>query len=80
VFSIDAAKGTLTPVEITPTGGKEPRNFVIDPRGTLLFAENQNSSNIVIFRIDQTTGRLTPTGKVLDVATPVCVRFVGVEQ
>jgi 6-phosphogluconolactonase len=77
IYAIDASKGTLVQVGRVPTGGKEPRNFEIDPTGALLFAENQNSNNIVIFRIDQKTGQLTPTGKVLDVASPVCIRFLA---
>ena len=79
IYAIDQSKGTLTLVTITKTGGKEPRNFEIDPEGKLLFAENQNSNNIVVFRIDQKTGQLTPTGKVLDVSSPVCVKFLPVE-
>lgn len=79
VFAIDAGKGTLTPIEITPTRGKTPRSFAIDPTGTLLFAANQQSNNIVVFRIDQQTGKLTPTGHVLDVASPVCVRFLALQ-
>lgn len=79
VFAVDATKGTLTEVEITPTQGKTPRNFAIDPTGTLLFAENQESNNIVIFRIDAKTGRLTPTGQVLEVGQPVSVKFLKVE-
>ena len=71
------SKGTLTQVASVPTGGKEPRSFEIDPTGKLLFAENQKSDNIVVFRIDQKTGQLTPTGKVLDVRAPVCVKFVA---
>ena len=79
VFAIDASKGTLTPVEITPTQGKTPRSFDIDPTGTLLFAANQQSNNIVVFRIDEKTGKLAPTGQVLDVPSPVCVKFLRVE-
>ncbi|MGA1997734.1 MAG: beta-propeller fold lactonase family protein [Bryobacteraceae bacterium] len=30
----------------------------------------------MIFRIDPETGRLTPTGQVLQVQSPVCVQFV----
>jgi 6-phosphogluconolactonase len=76
IYAIDAAKGTLTHVGSVPTGGKEPRSFEIDPTGTLLFAENQKSDNIAVFKIDQKTGQLTPTGKMLDVASPVCLKFV----
>jgi len=79
VFAIDESKGTLTTVEIASTKGKEPRSFEIDPTGTLLFAANQKSDNIVIFKIDQKTGKLTPAGKVLDVPTPVCVKFVTLD-
>jgi len=79
VFAIDSAKGTLTPVEYVPTQGKTPRSFEIDPTGKLLFAQNQQSNNIVIFRIDQQTGKLTPTGKVLDVPSPVDVKFLAAE-
>jgi 6-phosphogluconolactonase len=79
VFSIDAKKGTLTPVEFAPTGGATPRSFEIDPSGKLLFAANEKSDNIVVFGINRETGRLTPTGKVLDVAEPVCVKFVPIE-
>jgi 6-phosphogluconolactonase len=75
VFSIDPKKGTLTPVEYVPTQGKAPRYFAIDPTGSRLFVANQNSGNIVIFQIDPGTGRLTSTGQVLDIASPVCLRF-----
>ncbi len=77
VFAIDSAKGTLTTVEYTSTNGKMPRSLEIDPTGKFLFAENEKSNNIVIFKIDADTGRLTPTGKVLDVPEPVCVKFLA---
>ena len=79
VFSIDRAKGTLTPIEYVPTGGKVPRNFQIDPTGGYLFAANQNSHNVVVFRIDARTGKLTPAGSELEVVSPVCVRFTAAE-
>ena len=79
VYAIDKSKGTLTQVGYFKTGGKEPRNFEIDPTGTLLFAANEKSDNIVVFRIDASTGKLTPSGQVLDVAEPVCVKFLAVE-
>lgn len=79
VFAIDAAKGTLSYVEHQSTRGDEPRNFGIDPTGRYLLAANQNSDNIVVLRIDPETGQLNPTGNVLDVPTPVCVKFVPVQ-
>jgi len=79
IYAIDRRKGTLVEVGSSHTGGKEPRNFEIDPTGTLLFAADQKSDSIVVFRIDGKTGQLTPTGKVLEVGSPVCVKFVAVE-
>jgi 6-phosphogluconolactonase len=79
VFAIDPEKGSLTLIEYAPTKGQTPRSFEISPGGALLFAANEKSDNIVVFRIDSKTGRLTPTGKVLDVAEPVCVKFVPID-
>lgn len=79
VFAIDAGKGTLTPVEYTLTKGASPRNFEIAPGGKLLFVGNEKSDNLAVFRINQQTGRLTPTGKLFDIAQPVCVRFVPID-
>jgi 6-phosphogluconolactonase len=79
VFAIDRRRGTLTPVENVPTGGKIPRSIAIDPTGSFLLAANQKSDNVVVFRIDTRTGRLTPTGGKVEVAAPVCVTFLAIE-
>jgi 6-phosphogluconolactonase len=76
VFAVDPKAGTLTLVEDVATQGKTPRGFGIDPTGTYLVAANQQSNNMVVFRIDKTSGRLKPTGQVLDALTPVAVTFV----
>lgn len=76
VFSRDTLSGNLTPVEITKTGGENPRNFNIDPSGRFLFAAGQSSDDIRQFQIDAATGRLTSTGRILHVGSPVCLRFV----
>lgn len=76
VFAVDPKKGTLTAIEYVPTGGKTPRNFAIDPSGQWLLAANQDSNNIVSFRIDAKSGRLTPAGKSIEVNSPTIVDFV----
>src|SRR5262249_55354801 len=75
IFAI-AKNGRLAPVDHAPTQGKTPRNFKIDPTGSYLFACNQGSNKIVLFRIDPKNGRLTATGKTLEVSKPVCVQFL----
>jgi 6-phosphogluconolactonase len=78
LFTIDPAKGTLTNAGFTLTRGKTPRNFAIDPTGHWLFAENHESDNFVIFKIDEKTGQLTPQGDALHVPAPVCIKFVAI--
>ncbi len=78
VFSIDPQTGMLTPVEQSPTGGVMPRNFKIDPSGAYLLAANQISNNVVVFKIDGGSGRLTKTQTEINVDTPVCLQFVPV--
>jgi len=75
-YSIHPRRGTLKKVAAVRTGGKEPRSFAIDPSGKFLLAENQLSNTIVEFRIDRATGKLTPTGEILSVPSPVCVTFL----
>lgn len=76
VFAIDPGKGTLTPVEQASTEGIMPRSFTIDPTGKYLLAANEVTNNIVVFSIDETTGKLSKTGKEIKVDTPVCLQFV----
>ena len=76
VFRIDEKKGTLAFVEDAPVLGKEPRNFAIDPPGRLMYVADQNSGKIVVFKINAKSGKLTATGQTLEVAAPVCVRFL----
>jgi 6-phosphogluconolactonase len=76
VFAADPKKGTLTPVERVPSGGRCPRHFAIDPTGRYLLVANQESDAVAVFAVDRKTGRLTPTGEVAAVSSPACVRFV----
>lgn len=80
VYAVEPGTGRLKLVEHEPTGGQTPRNFAIDPTGSLLLAENQSSGAIVVFRIDPSSGALEPTGQVVNVPSPSCVRFVPVAE
>jgi 6-phosphogluconolactonase len=73
VFAIDPDSGKLRHVAHESTQGKTPRSFAIDPTGQCLLAANQESDNVVVFRIEQATGRLRPTGSSVRVPSPVCV-------
>lgn len=75
IFAVNEADGTLSLVGYQSTLGEVPRNFVIDPTSTFLLAANQDTDTIVTFRIDSETGMLSPTGHVVSVPTPVCLKF-----
>ena len=68
--------GKLTLVERIPSVAKTPRFFALDPTGRWMFVAGQDSDNIVLFRVDQATGRLTPTDTRISVGAPVCLVFV----
>jgi 6-phosphogluconolactonase len=59
VFSINTKDGKLTFVENQSTFGEHPRNFAIDPSGNFLLVANQFSNNVVVFKRDMKTGKLT---------------------
>ncbi len=65
------ADGVPVPAGSVPSGGRTPRFFGIDPSGHCLIATNQDSSNVVIFRIDPDTGMLHSQGEPLRVPAPV---------
>ncbi len=74
-FRIDPTTGQLTLLGHTPTGGRTPRDFNLDPSGRILLAANQDSDSIVSFFVDKDTGQLTPTGQSTTVPRPARVLF-----
>ncbi|GLD94085.1 hypothetical protein PINS_up002696 [Pythium insidiosum] len=68
IFSIDQS-GKLSLVGHEPSGGKTPRDFIVHD-GFLLVA-NQDSHNLVVFRVDASTGKLRRTGHSAACGTPV---------
>ena len=55
--------------------GRKPRFFGLDPGGSLLYAANEDSHTIVVFRINRETGKLTPTGQIIETGSPSCIVF-----
>ncbi|WP_316801759.1 lactonase family protein [Pedobacter nototheniae] len=74
VFSI-LSTGILKHVETIGTLGKGPRNFSIDPSGKFLLVAHQYTNDVVIFKRDKISGKLTDSGKRIEVGAPVCLVF-----
>jgi 6-phosphogluconolactonase len=70
-----AVNGKLTPIERISTLGKGPRNFAIDPSGNFLLVAHQYTDDVVIFKRDKVTGKLTDSGKRINIGVPVCLVF-----
>lgn len=77
IYAIDQKKGSLIKKGQQPSGGKTPRNFVIDPTGNFLLAANQDSDNVVVFKRDRSTGLLKPVQQEIKVSRPVCLKLIG---
>ncbi|WP_454803437.1 lactonase family protein [Mucilaginibacter phyllosphaerae] len=77
VFAINQESGDLTFIERKPTGGKGPRNFVIDPTGRFLLIANQNSDSIIVYKLDENTGKLLQAVARVEVGNPVCLKFAS---
>lgn len=71
-----ADDGRLTLIEIRPSLGGGPQNLAITPGGELLICANMPGKNVVVFRIDGTTGKLTPVGEPLAIPSPSCIMLV----
>lgn len=76
IFSINEETGMLLPVGFQSTLGLHPRNFSIDPSGKFLLVANRDSDEVVIFKINQTTGLLTDTQQRIKVPGPVCLKWI----
>jgi len=70
------ADGTLAHVDDEWTRGNYPRSFNFDPTGRFLYCCNQRGDNVVAFRVDSKTGRLSFTGHYTPVGNPSCIVFL----
>ncbi|MCZ6890525.1 MAG: lactonase family protein [Gammaproteobacteria bacterium] len=72
-FSVDA-EGMLTSAGHVPAGGEHPRYCCIDPSGGWLIIGNQNTDNVVVYRLHDGV----PVELVCDThaPTPVCFLFL----
>jgi 6-phosphogluconolactonase len=80
VFSVDEGTGRLASIGWQPGGGRTPRFFALGPAEDVLFVANEDSDEIVSFRIDQRTTSLTPAGTVARTGSPVCIVFNPITQ
>ena len=74
-FGANRTTGAIAPIGRTPSGGKTPRNFTLDPTERWMLVANQNSSNVSVFARDPETGALANEGKSYPCPAPMCILF-----
>ncbi|MDO8992989.1 MAG: beta-propeller fold lactonase family protein, partial [Daejeonella sp.] len=73
IYEVNPKNGMLTLVGHENTGGKHPRNFMIDKKGEYALTANQNTDNVVVFERNNKTGKLRPTGEQITVPAVTCL-------
>jgi 6-phosphogluconolactonase len=71
-----AEDGTLTLLAIQPSGGKGPQNLLVTPDGKWLLCANMPGNNVVVFKLDATSGSITAHGEPVEVPMASCIRWV----
>jgi len=79
IYRIDE-DGILAMVDIQSSLGNLPQNLAITPNGKLLLCANMHGinaapegGNVVVFRIDEASGKLSATNKPVEVVQPSCI-------
>jgi 6-phosphogluconolactonase len=75
IYSIDP-NGQLKFINTRPALGSHPRGMLIDDTGKYLILANERSDNVVMFRIDQKTGDITPAGVEIKVPAPTFLQLL----
>jgi len=78
-FSCDPTTGKLTMIQNVSSEGQIPRNFCLDPSGRWMIVAHQNSNTAALFKVAEDSGKLTFTGKKVNVGGCVCVRFLTID-
>lgn len=71
-----AGDGTLTLLNIQPSGGKGPQNLLIIPDGRWLLCANMPGDNVVVFHIDRASGAIIAKGDPIEVPMASCIRWL----
>lgn len=70
-YAIEAGGARLRLLDTVPVGGDFPRHISFSPSGRLLFAANQKSNSVSVFRVGR-NGQLRLTGEPFEAPAAVC--------
>ncbi|MDX2431554.1 MAG: beta-propeller fold lactonase family protein, partial [Bacteroides sp.] len=73
-------EGSLVLIEHETAGINFPRDFGISPDGLYMIIANQKGTSVISLEIDESTGKLTNTGKFLAMQKPLAIKFLPAES
>lgn len=81
VSSFALGENSIAPISSVPipkeeVDGEDPCNFAISPDGRFLLCACRDDNRIEVYSINNLSGELTPTGKSIEVGSPVCIQFL----
>ncbi|MCL4069069.1 lactonase family protein [Pseudomonas sp. GX19020] len=76
-IGVDPATGRFGSRHLISCGGVTPRNIALTPSGQHLLVANQNSDRVSVLTRDGESGKLTDSGKYLEIGTPMCLKFAA---
>ena len=74
LFRFHVDKGTLELAELTPTEGREPREFIFSTDGRFVIVASQDSNALVVMEFNEEAPRLRYLSST-PLPTPVCLRI-----
>lgn len=77
VYALDADGAIAELRALQPSGGTMPRSFALSPSNRFLLAANQDSDNLVVWRLDETSGCLADKADDVSIGTPMCVKLIA---
>lgn len=75
VYAVNGESGAFREIQRLSAQGSAPWSIGIDPTGRWLLVANQGSGSVVVFQVNQSTGKLTATGQSLMVPKASAITF-----
>ncbi|RVT96459.1 lactonase family protein [Mucilaginibacter limnophilus] len=77
VFSVDPETGMLNFLQRCSSNGKSPRNISISPTGKHLLVANEEGNNVVVYSLDDRSGKIGDVLTNTVIEKPSCLKFVS---
>lgn len=74
-YRINQLNGYMKLLDFYPTLGLTPRFITFNPDYSKFYVANEDSDTIIEMKLDEETGRLDYTGRIIATESPVCITF-----